>query len=102
MFINNLGKQSLQLTGYAYTLDELADSDPDWVEVHPSEDDSSIWILNDGFTAKLPPLGTVLEGGDSIAVELKFTASVVGDFSLVLGVQSNVGGDTYQFIVLAG
>jgi len=102
MFINNLGRQSLRLTGYAYTLDELADSDPDWVDVQPSAGDSSVWILNDGFTAKLPPLGTVLEGGASIAVELRFTASAIGDFSLVLGIQSDVGGDTYQVIVLAG
>ncbi|KAF8437730.1 WSC domain-containing protein [Terfezia claveryi] len=99
MFINNLGKQSLELTGYAYTLDE---SDTDWVDVQPPANDSSVWILNDGFTAKLPPLGTVLEGGASIAVELRFTASVIGDFSLLLGIKSNVSGNTYQVIVLAG
>ncbi|KAF8421833.1 WSC domain-containing protein [Tirmania nivea] len=101
MFINNLGKQSLQLTGYAYTLDELA-NDPTWVDVQPSLNDSSVWILNDGFTAKLPPLSTVLQGGASIAVELRFTPSAIGDFSIVLGIKSSVGGNTYQVIVLAG
>jgi len=102
MFINNLGKQSLQLTGYAYTLDELADPDPAWVNVQPSANDSSVWILNDGFTAKLPPLGTELQGGASIAVELRFTPSAIGDFSLILGIKSNASGNTYKVIVLAG
>lgn len=102
MFMNNLGKQPLKITGYAYTLDELADPNAGWVTIQPSPADPTVWTLGDGFTAKLPALGTVLQGGDSLAVQLSFNPSTVGDYSLIMGVQCDIGGPTYKTIVLAG
>ena len=102
MFLNNLGTQPLTLTHYAYALGDSGDDVPTWIPIHPSSSDPAIWILNEGFTAHLPPLGTVIQGGASVAVELGFKPENVGDFSLVLGVRADVSGEVWKVIVLAG
>lgn len=69
--ISNAGLSALTIKGFAYTSDELDNSDIAYTNATTSGDGT--WDLGVGFTSSnLPAVGTVINGGDQISVDSSF------------------------------
>ena len=93
--LGNLGVNSLTITGYAYTMDDIdGTAFTNVTTVNGTSD------LGYGFTAtNLPPTGTVISAGQSISVNSVFNPiNGTGSYSSYLFVYSN-GGQAYTILV---
>lgn len=96
--ISNAGLSPLTILGYAYTTDELDDDDVDYTNATATD---GTYDLGVGFTSNnLPPVGTVIQGGGQVAVDLVFNPiNGVGAYQSYLLTWSD-GGSTS--IILEG
>ncbi|KAL9085044.1 MAG: hypothetical protein Q9165_007785 [Trypethelium subeluteriae] len=97
--IANLGLDALTILGYAYTYDDVDDDDADFINSTESASNST-WDLGLGFTASLPPVGRVVQPGESISVQTTFKAvNGTGSYLSYFFVYSDGGS---QFTILEG
>lgn len=91
--LSNKGRSSLSITGYAYTQDEL-DDDPTYTDV--SFAGGAPYAIDEGFSSSnLPKIGTVIQGGGSIAVDAVFSpVNGVGDYKTYFKVSTSGGEDS--------
>ena len=96
--ISNAGLANLTILGYAYTTDDLDDDDIDYTNTTFTED---VQDLGYGFSASdLPPVGTVIGGGDQVSVDSTFDpVNGTGNYNSFFAVWST-GGE--QTIILEG
>jgi hypothetical protein len=93
--IQNIGQSNLTILGYGFTnsiSNTVADTN---VTIDPSANGTCILDDNGVFTSyDLPAVGTVINGGSSITVDVVFQTTTVGDYFSILQVFTN-GGMVY-------
>ncbi|KAK6525361.1 hypothetical protein TWF694_005500 [Orbilia ellipsospora] len=100
MYIKNTGTKPLVILNYAYTNTSVDDIDESTMWTYLSAPKSgSYWYINDGFEAAFPNPGSTVAPGVSVAVELEFQPTQIGDFSTWVAVNTSAG---YAIVAMSG
>jgi hypothetical protein len=75
--INNIGSDPMTILGYAFATGEFTNTDTDNLTNVTTVNGVSVLDKNGYFTtASLPPVGTVIQGGGGLSVDLLFNSTV--------------------------
>lgn len=98
LVISNLGQNILTISGYAFATGMYTNSPNSPVTNVTFTNGVAVLDVNGYFTSSdLPPVGTFIQGGAAVTVDLLFNTTVLGSYFSTLVVYSN-GGSNYAVL----
>ncbi|KAK3327788.1 WSC domain-containing protein [Cercophora scortea] len=98
LVLQNLGKSTMQILGYAYTIDSPLSDTARFTNITAGVNGTAALDHNGFFTAAdLPAVGSTVAPGSSVIIHLNFLCSTLGDFYTGVTVWTD-GGIAYSIL----
>ncbi|KAE9379342.1 WSC-domain-containing protein [Stipitochalara longipes BDJ] len=98
LIISNLGQNAMNITGYAFATGTYTNSPNSPVTNVTFTNGSAVLDAHGYFTSSdLPPVGTIIQGGASVTVDLLFNTTVLGSYFSTFIVYTN-GGSSFSVL----
>ncbi|KAK3944151.1 WSC domain-containing protein [Diplogelasinospora grovesii] len=92
MVVQNLGKGTMQILGYAFTTDSPTAPSAQFSNITQNANGTYMLDANGYFTTTdLPAVGSTIPGGSSVIVHMTFLCSTLGDFYTTFAVWTDGG-----------